>query len=298
MTQEQELYQQYIHGEGKSPRTITAYMKDLSQFYNFVERYFEDGNIQLDQISPQMIRDWFLHLHKQQVGNRSLARKAAALQSFFSWLKLTHRISKNPMDKIKRPKFEKGLPHYFTEEEMLNLLNLPDQSNIFGVRNRAILELLYSSGLRISELADLQLNDIDLKRGLVRVKGKGNKERIIPVGKSAIEAIESYLPVRDNLKQEYSSNKLFLTKSGKDFDHRQLYKILHHYFQLIARQKGYSPHTIRHSFATHLLARGADLRALQEMLGHSNLETTAIYTHLTLDDIKKAYHKGHPRGKE
>jgi tyrosine recombinase XerC len=298
MTQEQELYQQYIHGEGKSPRTITAYMKDLSQFYNFIERYFEDSDIQLDQISPQMIRDWFLHLHKQQVGNRSLARKAAALQSFFSWLKLTHRISKNPMDKIKRPKFEKGLPHYFTEEEMLNLLNLPDQSNIFGVRNRAILELLYSSGLRISELADLQLNDIDLKRGLVRVKGKGNKERIIPVGKSAIEAIESYLPVRDNLKQEYSSNKLFLTKSGKDFDHRQLYKILHHYFQLIARQKGYSPHTIRHSFATHLLARGADLRALQEMLGHSNLETTAIYTHLTLDDIKKAYHKGHPRGKE
>ena len=298
MTQEQELYQQYIHGEGKSPRTITAYMKDLSQFYNFIERYFEDSDIQLDQISPQMIRDWFLHLHKQQVGNRSLARKAAALQSFFSWLKLTNRISKNPMDKIKRPKFEKGLPHYFTEEEMLNLLNLPDQSNIFGVRNRAILELLYSSGLRISELADLQLNDIDLKRGLVRVKGKGNKERIIPVGKSAIEAIESYLPVRDNLKQEYSSNKLFLTKSGKDFDHRQLYKILHHYFQLIARQKGYSPHTIRHSFATHLLARGADLRALQEMLGHSNLETTAIYTHLTLDDIKKAYHKGHPRGKE
>ncbi|NLA44618.1 MAG: tyrosine-type recombinase/integrase, partial [Candidatus Cloacimonetes bacterium] len=166
------------------------------------------------------------------------------------------------------------------------------------VRNRAILELLYSSGLRISELADLELNDIDLKRALVRVKGKGNKERIVPIGKPAIEAIEAYLPVRDKLKQEYSSHKLFLTKSGKDFDHRQLFKILHHYFQIIARQKGYSPHTIRHSFATHLLSRGADLRALQEMLGHSNLETTAIYTHLTLDDIKKAYLKGHPRGKE
>ncbi|HOQ82642.1 MAG TPA: tyrosine-type recombinase/integrase [Candidatus Syntrophosphaera thermopropionivorans] len=298
MTPEQELYQQYIRGEGKSPCTITAYMKDLSQFYNFVERYFEDGNIQLEQISPQMIRDWFLHLHKHQVSNRSLARKAAALQSFFSWLKLTNRISKNPMDKIKRPKFEKGLPHYFTEEEMLILLNLPDQSSIYGVRNRAILELLYSSGLRISELADLELNDIDLKRALVRVKGKGNKERIVPIGKPAIEAIEAYLPVRDKLKQEYSSHKLFLTKSGKDFDHRQLFKILHHYFQIIARQKGYSPHTIRHSFATHLLSRGADLRALQEMLGHSNLETTAIYTHLTLDDIKKAYLKGHPRGKE
>jgi site-specific recombinase XerD len=202
------------------------------------------------------------------------------------------------MDKIKRPKFEKGLPHYFTEEEMLILLNLPDQSSIYGVRNRAILELLYSSGLRISELADLELNDIDLKRALVRVKGKGNKERIVPIGKPAIEAIEAYLPVRDKLKQEYSSHKLFLTKSGKDFDHRQLFKILHHYFQIIARQKGYSPHTIRHSFATHLLSRGADLRALQEMLGHSNLETTAIYTHLTLDDIKKAYLKGHPRGKE
>ncbi|MCB5245458.1 MAG: site-specific tyrosine recombinase/integron integrase [Candidatus Cloacimonadaceae bacterium] len=298
MTQEQELYKQYISAEGKSAQTIIAYMRDLNQFYKFIQRYFEDGNIQLDQISPQMIRDWFLHLHKQQVSNRSLARKAAALQSFFAWAKLTKHINKNPMDKIKRPKFEKDLPHYFTEEEMRILLNLPDQSSIFGVRNRAILELLYSSGLRISELANLQLNDIDLKRGLVRVIGKGNKERIVPVGKSAIEAIKAYLPIRDKLKQEYSSNRLFLTKSGKDFDHRQLYKILHHYFHIIARQKGYSSHTIRHSFATHLLARGADLRALQEMLGHSNLETTAIYTHLTLDDIKKAYHKGHPRGKE
>lgn len=200
------------------------------------------------------------------------------------------------MDKVKRPKYGKPLPHFFSEQEMAELLNIPDLDSVYGLRNRAILELLYSSGLRISELAGLQLNDLDFRNGIVRVVGKGNKERLVPVGTEALSAIRNYLAVRGQLCTPQSSSRIFLTRTGKDFDHRQLYTILDKYFRLIAQQKGYSPHTLRHSFATHLLSRGADLRAVQEMLGHANLETTAVYTHVTLEDLKKAYRKGHPRG--
>lgn len=298
MQNELEKYLQYIHGEGKSPCTILAYSRDLQQFRGYLERFFEGGEVRSAEINLLMIRDFLRWLHDNSVSNRSLARKTAALNSFFSWLKLTDAISQNPMDKIKRPKFEKKLPHFFTEEEMAKLLRVPDLDSKFGVRNRAILELLYSSGLRLTELANLLLSDIDLSRGLVRVVGKGNKERIVPVGKEAIGSIRDYLPVREALKTPESSNRLFLTKSGKDFDHYQLDKILNHYFRLISQQKGYSPHTLRHSFATHMLNRGADLRAVQSMLGHANLDTTAVYTHVTLEDVKKAYKKGHPRGSD
>lgn len=294
MQKDIENYLQYIHAEGKSPCTITAYASDLAQFQTFVAKYFA-VEARAEEISLLMIRDWLRWLHEKPVGNRSLARKTAALNSFFHYLKLTGRIPKNPMDKVKRPKFGKPLPHFFSEQEIADLLNIPDLDSIFGIRNRAILELLYSSGLRISELAGLQMNDLDLRRGILRVVGKGNKERLIPVGSEALSAIRNYLPVREKLCTPQSSAKLFLTRTGKDFDHRQLYTILDKYFRLIAQQKGYSPHTLRHSFATHLLSRGADLRAVQEMLGHANLETTAVYTHVTLEDLKKAYRKGHPR---
>ncbi|MFO8144850.1 MAG: tyrosine recombinase [Candidatus Syntrophosphaera sp.] len=298
MRNEMENYFKYLRAEARSAFTILAYKRDLEQFYNFIAKFFEDGEASCQEISILMIRDWLRWLHDKPVSNRTLARKSAALNSFFKYLKLTGAVEKNPMDKIKRPKFEKKLPHYFTEEEMITLLRIPDQGSIFGVRNRAILELLYSSGLRISELAQLRIDDIDLKRGMVRVIGKGNKERIVPVGKEAIQAIRDYLPVREKLKQEYSSNRLFFTKSGRDFTDFQLYTILNKYFRLVAEQKGYSPHTLRHSFATHMLNRGADLRAVQEMLGHANLSTTETYTHVTLEDVKKAYKKGHPRGRE
>ena len=291
-------YCQFLRLEGKSPLTVRAYGMDLKQFEGFLRQFFEGGEVIPEQVTVLNIRDFLRWAHDLPDCNRSLARKAAALKSFFQYLKLQGRVAKNPMDKVRRPKFEKKLPHFFTEQEMESLLSIPDLGDKFGLRNRAILELLYSSGLRISELAGVRLNDIDLERGLVRVVGKGNKERIVPVGSGAIRAIRNYLPVRDDLRTPQSSQKLFLTKTGKDFDHRQLYVILDKYFKLIARQKGYSPHTLRHSFATHLLNRGADLRAIQSMLGHSNLSTTEIYTHVTLEDLKKAYKKGHPRGKD
>ena len=298
MQQDIENFLQYIRAEGKSPCTILAYGSDLRQFRIFLERYFTMGEMRSEAVNVLMLRDFLRYLHDKEVGNRSLSRKTAALNSFFHFLKITERLSKNPMEKIKRPIFEKALPHFFSEEEMLTLLRIPDLDSKFGIRNRAILELLYSSGLRLSELANLQMTDLNFPRGLVRVVGKGNKERIVPVGKDALQAIRDYLPIREKLKTPASSQRLFLTKSGKDFDHYQLDSILTQYFRLVAQRKGYSPHTLRHSFATHLLNRGADLRAVQEMLGHANLATTEMYTHVTLEDIKKAYRKGHPRGKD
>ena len=297
MEKELQSYLEHLRVEGKSPNTVTAYRSDLSQFQAYIAHFFP-GEIQVRGITTQMVRDWMRNLHDEGVGNRSMARKLAALQGFFSHLRSFGIIEVNPMDKVRRPKFEMALPKFFSEEEMLTLLRIPDLDSIFGIRNRAILELLYASGIRIEELAGLRLVDLNLKRGLVKVWGKGGKERMVPVGKAAIEAIQNWLERRPELVREHSSDRLFLTKGGRDFDGRQLNTILDQYFNLVAQKKGYSPHTLRHSFATHLLARGADLRAVQEMLGHANLETTAIYTHVTTEDLKKAYRKGHPRGGE
>lgn len=288
----------YLALEGKSPRTITAYKLDLEQFHSFIQRYFENGEVDIKGITVLNIRDFFRFLNEKPDCNRSLARKSAALNSFFRYCKRSGFIQNNPMEKIKRPKYEVPLPKCFTEEEVRTLLSIPDTDSPFGIRNKAILETLYSSGLRISELAGIRLQDIDLKRGLIRVTGKGNKQRIVPLGSYAIEAINNYLKVRPQFMRENSPDLLFLTKSGKAFDTKQLDIILKRYFELVAKAKGYSPHSLRHSFATHLLSRGADLRAIQELLGHSLLSTTETYTHISLEDIKEAYKKGHPRSKE
>ncbi|MDD3606853.1 MAG: tyrosine recombinase XerC [Candidatus Cloacimonas acidaminovorans] len=288
----------YLALEGKSPRTITAYKLDLEQFHSFIQRYFENGEVDIKGITVLNIRDFFRFLNEKPDCNRSLARKSAALNSFFRYCKRSGFIQNNPMEKIKRPKYEVPLPKCFTEEEVRTLLSIPDTDSPFGIRNKAILETLYSSGLRISELAGIRLQDIDLKRGLIRVTGKGNKQRIVPLGSYAIEAINNYLKVRPQFVRENNPDLLFLTKSGKAFDTKQLDIILKRYFELVAKAKGYSPHSLRHSFATHLLSRGADLRAIQELLGHSLLSTTETYTHISLEDIKEAYKKGHPRSKE
>jgi site-specific recombinase XerD len=290
-----KLFCEHLSLEGKSPRTIEAYKLDLDQFHGFVKRFFEDELVPVQGITVLNTRDFLRYLNEIPDCNRSLARKSAALNGFFRFCKRQGITTENPMDKVKRPKYEKPLPKCFTEEEVRSLLAIPDTDSPYGMRNRAILELLYSCGLRLMELAGINMIDLNMKSGLLKVTGKGNKERIIPVGSYALAAITEYLPVRETLKTEQSPNRLFLTKSGKAFDTDQLDIILRRYFQLIARAKGYSPHTLRHSFATHMLARGADLRAIQELLGHAQLSTTELYTHVSLEDIKKAYNKGHPR---
>lgn len=291
-----EKHRDHLALQGKSPLTQEAYALDLHQFMDFLESHYQLKNIH--EIEVMHIRAFLRYLSDKKDSNRTLARKIASLSSLFSFLMLHEVIKTNPMLRIKRPKYEKKLPRFFTEEEMEALLRTPDTSSPFGMRNRAILELLYSCGLRLMELAGLSLKDIDHKRKLIRVMGKGNKERIIPVGAPAMNALKEYLNIRGIFMTDGSSDKVFLTKSGKDFDPDQLKVILKRYIDLVARSKGFSPHTIRHSFATHLLNRGADLREIQELMGHSQLSSTEIYTHLSLEDIKEAYEKAHPRSGE
>lgn len=282
--------------EGKSPRTIEGYRIDLQQFEGFLESEF--GLCNISDISALHIRGFLRWLSEKQDVNRTLSRKLSSLSSWFRYLKIQGEIKDDPMRKIRRPKYEKKLPRFFSEEEMQALLRIPDTSSKFGLRNRAILELLYSCGLRLMELAGLRLDDIDKGKKLIRVIGKGNKQRLIPIGSFALQSLDEYLKERPGFLQDHSSDKVFLTRSGKDFDTDQLRTILMRYIDLIAREKGYSPHTIRHSFATHLLSKGADIRAIQKMLGHADLATTEVYTHLSLEDIKAAYEKGHPRSGE
>ena len=284
--------------EGKSVHTVKAYRTDLLQLYNLLKEVRPEQDVDVCKINEQLIRLYMRRVHDNNTSNRSLSRKTSALNAFFLYLKTQDVIAKNPMDRIKRPKFSKPLPAHFSQEEVELLLSIPDSDNIFGIRNKAMLELLYSSGLRAAELAGLRMQELDLKKGLVKVTGKGNKQRIVPVGKSALEAIRKYLTIREKLQSHHSGDVLFLSKSGKALDSRQVYKLLQAYIRLIANHKGFSPHTLRHSFATHLLAGGADLRVIQEMLGHSNLSTTEVYTHVTMEEVMKQYQKAHPRGKE
>lgn len=298
MQQHIDKFLENIRIEGKSVNTQYGYRLDLEQFGKFIAPFFINGEIIVQDVTVLMVRDFLRELHDKPDKNRSLARKTASLKMFFRYLKRQGIIDKNPVDKMDTPKYEKPLPKFFSEEEINLLLKIPEEDTKFGIRNRAIFELIYSSGLRIGEVCGILLRDLDSKNYLLRVKGKGNKERIVPVGRPAMATIQIYLSIRASFDPKGKEDHLFLTKSGKPFYNRQLNIILLHYIRLIASQKGFSPHTIRHSFATHLLQKGADLRAIQQMLGHSNLSTTEIYTHVTLEDIKEAYHKAHPRARE
>ncbi len=289
-------HSEHLTLEGKSPLTVEGYAIDLIQFTEFMEINFP--GTPPDKIDVTQIRGFLRDLSTNGVGNRSLARKIASLSSWFAFLRLHKVRTDNPMLKIRRPKYEKKLPRFFTEEEMELLLSIPDTSDKYGVRNKAMLELLYSCGLRLMELANLKLSDLDSRRKLIKVLGKGNKERMLPVGQKAMDSMNEYLKIRGEFVTDESSNRIFLTSNGRDFDAPQLKVILGRYIDLIARSKGYSPHTIRHSFATHMLNRGADIRSIQELMGHAQLSSTEIYTHLSLEDIKEAYEKGHPRSGE
>ncbi|MFA7543086.1 MAG: tyrosine recombinase [Candidatus Cloacimonadaceae bacterium] len=279
--------------KGKSPATIEGYRIDLEQFLGFLsERFPAPDPATLGKIQ---IRSFMKYLADKGLTNSSLARKHSSLSEWFKYLKISKIRSDNPMQQIRRPKVAKALPKFFSEEEMESLLRIPDTDTWVGLRNKAIFELLYSCGLRISELANLALKDLDPHKRLIKVWGKGNKQRLIPVGKPALGALNAYLVRRHEVLNPDSSEKIFLSYRGKDLDRQQLNIILKRYLLLIANESGYSLHTIRHTFATHLLNRGADLNAIKELLGHANLSTTEIYTHVSLEDIKEAYEKGHPR---
>ncbi len=282
-----EKFMRYMEIEKNySQHTLTNYKIDLKDFSKFC------GAIELEKIDYLLLRKYLAVLKEKSLGNRSVGRHLSALRSFFRFLSREGYIKTNPILMLSSPKLDKHLPSFMTEEEVVKLIEsafAKDADDVFGLRDRAILETFYSSGLRISELVLLSLDDIDFIAGIVKALGKGKKERIVPIGDAALNAIRKYLG-----KRKKQNNALFLNKNGKRISTRGVRDIVEKYLRSAGIQRGVSPHTFRHSFATHLLNRGADLRTVQELLGHANLSSTQIYTHLTTDRLKSVYDKAHP----
>jgi len=269
-----------------SQHTLANYRLDLKDFSKFC------GELSLEKIDYLLLRKYLAVLKEKNLGNRTVGRHLSALRSFFRFLCREGYLKTNPILMLSSPKLDKHLPSFMTEEEVAKLIEsaLPkDSRDELGLRNRAILETFYSSGLRISELVALSLDDIDFISGIIKAKGKGKKERVVPVGDIALTALRKYL---DQRKKQ--SSAVFLNKNGKRISTRGVRDVVEKYLKSAGIQRGVSPHTFRHSFATHLLDRGADLRTVQELLGHANLSTTQIYTHLTTEKLKNVYDKAHP----
>lgn len=280
-----EKFLRYLEIEkNASVHTILNYKLDLEDFRDFLK------DIAIEKVDYLFIRKYLARLKENKISARSVSRKLSTLKSFFKFLVKDKYLHVNPADFISYPKQEKPLPKFLTETDVIRLIEAPDLTTVKGLRDRAIIEMLYSTGMRVSELVSLKENQVDFISGTVVVMGKGKKERMLPVGEKASSAIRKYLE-----KRVSSSDMIFLNKNGKPLGARGIRKMLDKYILLVSLKEHISPHTLRHTFATHLLNRGADLRSVQELLGHANLSTTQIYTHLTTDKLKSVYDKAHPR---
>jgi integrase/recombinase XerC len=292
-----ERYIQYLEAErNASPYTVRNYRTDLADFFKFLGGK-EIGL--LDEVDRQVLRDYLSHLVGRGVVKASIARKLSAIRSFYRYLVREKIVSANPIEQVSSPKLDKRLPSFLTIEEVERLLNAPDLSTPQGQRDRALLELLYASGLRVSELVNLDLSQINLDTNEIRVWGKGSKERVVLMGEPAAEALRNYLSQgRPKLLGEKKDNALFLNRYGQRLPERSVQKILKERANQAGIGKRVHPHMLRHTFATHLLDGGADLRVVQELLGHARLSSTQIYTHVTKGQARKVYLSAHPMAKE
>ena len=285
-----EEFIDYLRFEKKySENTISSYKRDLNKINSYLKKDFI-------KLTKADIQKYIQNLSKNKNSN-TISRTISSLKSFYKFLEINKYTNTNPLTTIISPKTARKLPKVLSEEEVNKLLDI-NLNNDFDYRNKAMLELMYSSGLRVSELINLTVNDVDLKNSLVRIFGKGSKERIVPLNDYATEALNNYILYhRPKLFKQKESNYLFLNNHGNQMTRQGFFKTL----KKIAKEKGIkselSPHTLRHSFATHLLKYGADLRSIQELLGHSDISTTQIYTHITNEMLEKNYHEYHPHGK-
>jgi integrase/recombinase XerC len=273
-----------------SPHTLSAYRLDLEQLAVFVARE-TGGAARVGDVDHLLLRRYLALLGKR-AKKSSVGRKLAAIRSFFRFLVRHGVVAKNPAELIATPKKENRLPFHLDIDQVTTLVEAPQDVDKHALRDRAILEMLYSCGLRVSELTGLAIGDIDLSGGMVRVLGKGGKERIVPVGSRAIEAIHGYLQGRGELT---GSGPLFLNTRGQRINRRSVARIVDAHVLRIAAFKRISPHILRHTFATHMLEGGADLRAIQELLGHASLSTTQKYTHVSIDRLMEVYDNAHPK---
>ncbi|UFJ42117.1 tyrosine recombinase XerC [Brevibacillus humidisoli] len=277
-----------------SPHTVKEYVADITEFAAFMEQHQITG---LDAVSYFQGRSFLAHLVKKGLSRRSIARKLSSLRSFYRYLMREERIAQNPFQMVTTPKLEKKLPTFLYPQEIQMLFELLDATTPLGQRDRVIFELLYGSGVRVSELVTIRTDAIDLSNGIVLVLGKGAKERYVPIGSYAMEAIRQYIKQgrAHLLAGRPDSGTLLLNYRGEPLSARSVRRVVDKYVQGAAVRLDVSPHTFRHTFATHMLNAGADLRTVQELLGHVNISTTQIYTHVTKERLRHVYDAAHPR---
>ncbi len=281
-------YKKYLSYEKNySFHTVKNYIKDIEQFFGF-------NNKQLN-VNESDIKRYLEFLGKKNYSRNSIARKIIAIRNFYKFLIKNKKTDKNPFSYILTPKSEKRLPGVLTEKETENLMSAATGNSFISLRDRTILELIYSTGIRVSELVNLDISDIDFVNEEIKVLAKGGKERIVPAGTVALNILHCYIK---ELKKTDSSGILFINKNKKRLTQRFVELMIKKYAKMAGIEKKVTPHTLRHSFATHLLDRGADLRSVQELLGHRNLSTTQIYTHLSIQKLKKEYDRAHPRARK
>lgn len=288
-----EQFLRYLEVEkNASEHTVKNYREDLDQFAAFLEKFAKDAlkQVRLEDIDHFMIRRYVVGLQGHEYAKRSVARKLATLRSFFKYLIREEVIKADPMSGVSSPKLNKPLPKFLDVNEVARLIESADTVDLSGLRDRAIMEVLYSGGIRVSELVSLESGDVDIVGEVIKVRGKGKKERLAPIGGKAADALTAYLKARNS-----GEKAVFLNRSGTRMTARSVERMLEKYLKKAAIDKKISPHALRHTFATHMLDAGANLRVVQELLGHKNLSTTQIYTHVTAEKLKKVYDKAHPR---
>jgi len=293
MRRELSEFLDYLRYErNASIHTVSGYRRDLTQFIDYIDE--RDGSLR--KVDNVQIRGFLAQLHERKLKKSSSARKLAAIRSFFRFAVMKKWMAENPAKVVATPKQERRVPSFLSEEEMASFLEVPSTGKPLHVRDRAILELLYASGIRVSELVGINLEDANIGERLVRVRGKGKKERLVPFGRTAGERLSAYIRVRSGLVEDSIGEKaLFLNYQGRRISTRSVERIVDKYIRLTAVKRKISPHSLRHSFASHLLSRGADLRVIQELLGHESLATTQKYTHINLGQLMDVYRKSHPR---
>lgn len=280
------------HEKNASPHTIASYRRDLLQFHTYLEK----NHVAFADVTNLIIRGFLAVLFEKRIKKSTISRKLAAIRSFYQFGMMRRWVVDNPAKVVSTPKQEKSVPSFLSEEEMSSFLDLPKSKKPLDLRDKAMLELLYATGLRVSELVGLNLEDINFDERIIRVRGKGKKERMVPFGRMAEASLLSYIQSRILIhKGRVDEKALFLNYRGERLTSRSVERVVNTFIRRSATKRKISPHSLRHSFASHLLSRGADLRVIQELLGHKSLATTQKYTHLDLRHLLKVYKETHPR---
>jgi integrase/recombinase XerC len=295
-----DRFLRYLKAErNASDLTIKSYREDLACLAEYLTEGKAEVHVEPDSVRPIDLRDYISALHEAGYAKTSISRHLASMRSFFRFAQREGLVKVNPAKPLRNPRPDRKLPHFLNSEEIGKLLSAPPANTPMGLRDRAMLETTYSAGLRVSELVGMNRDDLDFESGLVRIRGKGRKERLAPLGSFASRAVQRWLKVaRPKARQKDNGVPVFLNKFGGRLTTRSVARMLEKYILITGLDLRTSPHTLRHSFATHLLDRGADIRSVQELLGHKSLVTTQIYTHVSTAGLREVYERAHPRAKQ